>query len=320
MGGVYVPLTDTSALVRGQVPGGRAFWVGYGTNIQNGNGRSAARPYATLAEALTALGGKTNSGDVIYILPGHAETISAADYYSATGAASGFSIIGLGTGTMRPSFTWSAAGATWLIDTANVEIANCRFFMAGATGSTTALTVAAAMTVSAAGFRAVNNYFQIGVDGDQIITVGILTTAAADDLFFVGNFVEGATAAEITAAGTFLRLIGCDRAVVKGNYMAGALATDTDGLVETLTTLCNNLIFEDNTIYARGAGNTCAVDFGADLVNTGSIQRNTLVVDADGTAGTVVLTQHANSNFFLQDNFLINNNGERGLAIGTASV
>lgn len=271
--------------------------------------------------ALEALGGRTNKGDLIIVYPGHAETLSAADYMSSTGAASGFSIIGLGSGTQRPTFTWSAAASTWLFDTAGVELANCRLFLAGSTSSTTALTVAAAITVSAASCRVIGNYINFGVDGDQIVTLGIVTTAAGDDFDFMGNFCEGAVAAEITAAGTFLRLVGADRANIAHNYIVGALATDTDGLIEFLTTLSDRVQIRNNFIYACGSGNTCAIDAGADLVNTGFLDWNQLVVDADGTAQTVAFTVHANCNFALgQNNYMVSNNNERGLIVGTATT
>lgn len=261
---------------------------------------------------------RSGRGDYVIVLPGHTENISAADQMSSLVA--GTRIIGYGQGTARPTFTWTAAGSTFLFDVANVSIENCRLFLAGPHSASTALTVAAPITVSAAGCAIRGCQIFFGFDADQIVTVGITTTAAADDFVFENNQCIGEVAAEITAAGTFLRLVGADRAIIRGNYIAGALATDTDGLIETLTTLSSNIVVEDNFIYANGAGNTCAIDFGADLVNTGSIQRNLLVVDADGTAGSVVLTQHANSNLALLDNFLVNNNGERGLVIGTASV
>ncbi len=310
--------------VRGRA-GGRVFYVGATSLALVNEMRLAGQPvYPTLfgtTGALAGLGGRTTSGDVIYVLPGHTESVSAADMASDTGAASGFSIVGLGSGTMRPAFTWTAATATWLLDTENVEIANCRLFLAGATTSTTALTVAAPITASAAGCRLVNNYVNVGVDADQIVTVGITTTAAADDFVFDNNFVEGDPTAEITAAGTVLRLVGADRAKVTRNYMAAALATDTDGLIEFLTTASLNVLVHSNFVYANGSGNTCAIDAGAALANTGFLDFNQLVVDADGTAQTVAFTVSGTCNFALgQNNFMVSNNNERGLIVGTATT
>jgi len=305
---------------RTPIPGCRVIWVGSDVASRVPDAQYKATTLFGASGALAQLGARTNKGDIIYVLPGHTENVSAADMGSDQGAASGFSIIGLGVGSLRPAFSWSADAATWLLDTAGIEIANCVLNMAGDPSLTAARTTAAAMTVSGPSCRLVYNYINVGVDADQIVTLGIVTTAAADDFVFAYNTVEGAVAAEITATGTVLRLVGADRAVIKGNYMAAALATDTDGLIETLTTASTLLTIEDNFVYARGAGNTCAIDFGANLACSGVMRRNLLVVDADGTAETVVFTRHATNNMALLDNFLVNDNNERGLVIGTASA
>lgn len=306
---------------RGLCPGGRVLYVGNRTGTTAGNGKSPDRPYATLSEAVTQLATNLNgNGDCVYILPGHSENVDAADWMSELSTLAGLSICGLGTGTARGTFNWSVEAATLLLDTANLELANLNLFLATGRGTSTAATVAAPITVSAAGCRIVDCYINFGIDADQIVTVGITTTAAADDFEFLNNVCEGAVAAEVTAAGTFLRLVGADRAHIAWNFIAGALATDTDGLIETLTTLSDQLNIHDNFISAQGSGNTCAIDFGAALACTGRLERNLLVVDTDATAETVVFTRNAANNMALLDNFLVNNNNERGLVIGTASV
>lgn len=297
----------------------RVLYVGSIRGAAGVDGLTYNKPFATLAAALdSSKVDASDRGTLIVVQRGHTESISAADYFSATGSKKRITIVGEGEGIERPALTWTAATSTWLMDTDSVVLQNCRLFLAGANAAGSALTVAAPITVSGNGCAIKDCEMYFGFDADQIITVGI--TVTGDDFTFTGNRCFGAVAAEITAAGTFLRLTGADRAVIRNNYIAGALATDTDGLIETLTTLSSNIDITGNYIYACGAGNTCAIDAGADLVNTGRIMDNLLVVDADATAGTVVLTQHANSNFALLDNFLVNNNGERGLVIGTASV
>lgn len=323
VGGVpFVPGQPGNANIRGQVPGGKVYYVS-STTGSPGNGLSIDAPLTTVFGAngaVAKIANRTNSGDVIFVLPGHTESISSADHGSHWGTASGFSIVGLGTGTMRPTFTWTTATSTLLIDTANVEIANCRLLLAGSTTSTTALTVAAPITISAAGCRIVGNYIQWGVDADQIVGQAITTTAAADDLVFANNMCEAAAAAVVADTKTFLQLIGCDRAIIRNNFIVGGTTTITDGLIEGVTTASTNIVLEDNFIYNAGSGCKTAVDFGTALAHTGSVQRNTLVVDLDGATGAEVFTVHGTANFALLDNFLVNNNNERGLVIGTASV
>lgn len=301
--------------------GGQILWVGNRSGLPAGNGASSDRPLSALFGtngALARLNGTTNRGHVIFTLPGHAESVSAADAASATGAASTFAVVGLGRGTARPAFTWTAAAATWAIDTANVNFDNLQLNLAGPHAAGTAITVASALPVTAAGFGMRKCDVRCGFDVDQILTVGIYIQAP--DAIIEDNRFIGLAAAEITAAGTLIRLDAAHRTIIQRNWIEAALATDTDGLIETLDNASLSLDINNNFLYANGSGNTCAVDFGAALACTGRLQNNLMVVDADGTAQTVVFTRHATANMALQDNNLVNDNNERGLVIGTASA
>jgi len=296
---------------------GKAFYVGNRTGLPSSKGKDPDHPFASVAAALPWC--QDGRGDAIRILPGHVEAIDAADKWSNL-AATNVLVEGWGYGNQRPIIRWSAAGATLLMDKAGFVIRNCRLQMAGDPAATAALTVAAPLTMSAAGCGIAGCDWQVGVDADQIVTVAVTTTAAADDCFIEDNYIVGDPTAEITAAGTVIRLVGADRMKIRRNVISAALATDTDGLIESLTTASLDLDISDNYFNSSGSGSTCCLDFGAALACTGRLQRNLCKVDADGTAGTVVLTLHANDNFALLDNFLVNNKSERGLVIGTASV
>lgn len=299
---------------------GNILYVGNGTEgastRPSSNGKDPRHPFASVKLALA----KTiaNRGDVIRVLPGHVETVSAADGWADLVA--GTTIEGVGWGHQRGIIRWTAAAATILLNVAGVTLRNLRMEMAGDPAATTALTVAAPITVSAAGCRIAECDIDVGVDADQIVTVAITTTASGDDLVIEDNFIHGAAAAEITAAGTVIRLVGADRCVIRRNYISAALATDTDGLIETLTTASVDIDISDNYLYSSGAGSTCVLDFGAAVACRGRVKSNLLVVDADATAGTVVITVNAANNLALLDNFLVNDNNERGLVIGTASI
>lgn len=64
-------------------------------------------------------------GDIIFVKPGHAETITAASAITADIA--GVAIIGMGTGSARPTITWGAAAATIAGSAANVTWSNFRY-------------------------------------------------------------------------------------------------------------------------------------------------------------------------------------------------
>jgi len=71
----------------------------------------------------SAIGACTaNAGDVIFVMPGHTETIATAS--AITSDVAGVSIIGLGVGADRPTFTFSATASTWVISAASTKIKN----------------------------------------------------------------------------------------------------------------------------------------------------------------------------------------------------
>jgi len=296
-------------------PLGRDFYVLTSAQQAKLKGDLRTRSFTSVNDAFNAC--EANRGDKIFVAEGYTESISAADKWSNVKA--GVRVVGLGTGTNRPKFTWTLSTATILLDVANVVIENCQFELAGDPGSTTALTVAKGIDITGAGCGLVGNHFQVGVDADQIITLGILVNASK--VFIVGNTFIGATAAEITAAGTVIRLVAADQFTMLDNYLSAALATDTDGLIETLTTASLDINIQRNFWYSNGSGSTCGMDFGAALACTGFIDWNQIAVDADGTAQTVAFTVSGTANLVLgQNNFMVTNNNERGLIIGTATT
>lgn len=122
-------LTDLYDYLDSEIPlgmprGGKVFYVG---NLTGGGGSDSAGhgtfdlPYATVAYALTQC--TASRGDLILVKSGHAETLSAAAAIAC--ATAGVTILGLGRGGERPTFTWSTStAATWTVTAANVSILN----------------------------------------------------------------------------------------------------------------------------------------------------------------------------------------------------
>jgi hypothetical protein len=114
-----------------QVQPGEVFYVSNSTAIakggiagSNGNKGSYQQPFATLDYAVGRC--TAGRGDIILVMPGHAETISTATALALDVA--GVAIIGLGVGTSRPTFTLDTATTTTIPVSANgITIANCIF-------------------------------------------------------------------------------------------------------------------------------------------------------------------------------------------------
>lgn len=119
--------------------GGRATNIGTGniyyvdSNVGNttnvGTRPEWARSTIDSAVALCT----ANNGDVIVVLQGHAENLSAADGVDVDVA--GVAVIGLGDGTDAPELSYTLAAGEFVIGAANVTIYNLRFL--AATGSIT---------------------------------------------------------------------------------------------------------------------------------------------------------------------------------------
>jgi hypothetical protein len=102
---------------------GNVWWVS-STRGGNGNKGSLNRPFATIAYAMTRA--SASNGDVIMVMPYHAETISAAAGIAHNIA--GVSVIGLGTGPSRPTITLdTTANATYAITAADAYLENLVF-------------------------------------------------------------------------------------------------------------------------------------------------------------------------------------------------
>jgi hypothetical protein len=180
----------------------------YYVNSNDGDdGRAGQSKETAVATLDYAIGLTTaNQGDIIYVLPGHAETITSA----ITCDKAGVTIIGLGHGKKRPAFTCNAAIDTVTVTAANVKIQGLYFPASTLTGVTSRINVAAANC----GIE--DCLFLVGEHDTETITV----TADGDNLVvdnceFISNSAgEGDAAIEIEAA-------GCDGLVVKNCYFDG---------------------------------------------------------------------------------------------------
>ena len=292
---------------------GKVFYVGNRSGLPASNGADPLHPFSTLNGALAKC--TSGRGDVVKILPGHVESISSAD--QMTNLVADVTIEGVSDARGRkPILRWTAAGSTFLLDVAGVVLKNLRLQMAGDPSSSTALSVAAPMTISAASCSILDCEIQVGVDADQLATAAITTTAAADDLTIDGCVVFGAITSEVT---TVFQFVGADRLKFTNNHVMAALATDTDGLLQFATTASTNVVIKDNILHANGVGNTVCIQMSANLVNTGWIVRNFCRNMTDASVAWIITTG-TGVDVQLMDNYGVNNANERGLAIGTASA
>jgi hypothetical protein len=232
-----------------------------------GSGYSPEAPFATLAFAITQA--TASNDDVIVLLPGHSETLTAAG--AVTVSKAGLRIVGLGTGRVRPviNYTTSTA-ASFDITAANVRVENVVFKPLGIDA------VVAAVNVSAADAQFINCEFELANATNQAV-LGILTTASADRLLVQDCFFHGSTDAGTTAA---VCLVGGDSIRLLNNVFTGAYSSGV-GAIQQITTSTTNCIVRDNLVQNFTASCTKAMVFTAS--STGQISGNRMQI-LSGTA------------------------------------
>lgn len=198
-------------------------------------GRTPGIPFLTLDYAIGQMA--ANNGDIIYVMPGHSETKSATGSFFAADTA-GITIIGLGEGSDRPTFTFSHTGAAATISAANITLRNL-LFVAGIDSVTAPMTISAADTkLQGIEWRDTN---------DIEFVRCFITTAAADRLTLEGCKHNGYTGGN--ASLNFCRLVGVDTAVFRDCRILGKYDT---AIIEFHTTACTNIDIVDCAFLCTG--------------------------------------------------------------------
>lgn len=188
------------------------------------------QPYATIDFAIGQC--VASRGDVIVVLPGHAETVTVA----ITMDIAGVTLWGLGAGRNRPAITASGAIDACTVTAANCRIHNLRFV--GAAASVTAqINVAAAdLTVTkcvieqdAVPLVAVT----VAAGGNRLTIADCLFFATADGADFAIDFEAGVSTPSITGCTFNYSPLGIDTACIRANAQAVA-----GGLIENCRFIC----------------------------------------------------------------------------------
>lgn len=223
--------------------------------------------YSTIKLALA--GCLANRGDVILVMPGHTEAIANATDLAVNVA--GVSIIGLGSGNLRPTLTLGTAiTANIPVTGANTQIAN---LIIDGTGFDA---VTSMITVTAPGVKIRNNKL-ITANASNQVGVVLTTSALAIDFTFDSNDVVGTADAGTTNG---LQLVGGDDMKITNNNFYGAYTTSL-GPINQITTAGLRMIIANNTLINATASSTKAIVLVAG--STGTIRDNRIGI-LSGTA------------------------------------
>ena len=241
-----------------QAQPGQVFWVGNSTSsllpghigASNGNNGSFSAPFSTLAYALSRC--TAGRGDIIFVKPGHAETIADATTLALNVA--GVAIIGLGTGASRPTLTFSTANTANIpVTAANMSIQNILFvanFLAIASVFTaTGTATPTDFTVEKCEFRDASSVLNF-----VSIVTGNATANSLSGLVFDGNTISSLGT---TAATTAIKFgAAADRVSVRDNFGVWAILNDTAAMIAGGANNLTNLDFGRNKLTRPNTSST----------------------------------------------------------------
>lgn len=207
---------------------GKVFWVNNSSVLsdrQIGGANTGSgtfdKPFSTVAYAVTQC--VAGRGDIVFVKPSHAETISASTAWGAAGVA----IVGLGQGSNRPTFTFSATASQITIASKDMLLHNLLFI-------SSIDAVVAVMAVSAADVTLSDIEYR---EDTQVQCTDCIVTTAGATRFKVAGFKYrsfDATAGSVSG----IALVGVESADISGLDVVGLWSA---GFVDCRTTASTNV-------------------------------------------------------------------------------
>ncbi len=253
---------------------GKVLFVGNSTVPQpggmtgsDGNPGTYQQPLATLQKAID--NSVDARGDIIFVLPGHSETIATASALTVNKAA--LAIVGLGVGQHRPIFNLSAATSTINVTAQSCSLSNL-VLIAGA------LDISCITTTGAAGLTVSNCEFD---DSSSILNFKYLIDTSA-----VSNALND------------LRIEGCKLHGLSAT--AGTSVVKMDGTNAVLSIVDN--YFTHASTNGGGLMNIAA----GKVVTFAQIKRNviTLTAATDTATGLLIITDGTTNSGVISDNYV----------------
>lgn len=259
-------------------PGGRVAAYVRSTGAQDGEDHFAASGLlvTTLNEAFKRC--RSGHPDVVYVLSGHVESVSTADFFSELKAGTQIISAGRPGASNNPTLTWTATASTFLLDVANVTLAGFNLNFAGIDA------VVAPITVSAAGCSIIGNSITVA-EGTAGATTPITIAAGADDCIVAGNkMLQTGTQTEVN----IISVTGAvDNLEICHNKISCLLTSATGGIIQ-IGAAATNLDIHDNLFYNSVEDGVC-IRVADTFAATGWIYRNYgKTIDAGGTVANTL--------------------------------
>jgi len=267
-------------------PGGRIAAYVRSTGAQDGDDHFATSGLLVSTLQAGLLRCRSGQGDAVIVLPGHAENVSTADFF--TNLVAGTQIIGMAAArsNLMPTLTFTATAATFLLDVANVSLTGIKF----AVGIDALVSF---LTVSATGCRIESCVFQSGTSAALDMGTAIIVAAGGDELSVVNNTFAGTGTAvntnsiSVTGAVNGFTCLQNDFDV----QLSGATA----GVIE-FSAAATQFRVSRNNIVNRRATAAVAIRWSDTVALAGIVSENNLAFAADVTGATAALSAAGTTN------------------------
>lgn len=227
-----------------------------------GKGRTPDAPFATLDYAIGVC--TANQGDVIIVLPGHAETITGAAGVALDVA--GVSVLGVGQGRLRGKFTFTTA-------------------------------VGASFDISAANCRVEGLVFLNGIDAQTAMVNVTAADAAIRDCEFALTDLEATSTTQATLG--ILASDAADRLTLERLHLHGEPATGTTSAISYGA--CDNVVIRDCRITGN---HTTAGSIANTAAAVGGIIDGNFIVNQTADGNNMCIVLHASTNSLIANNRL----------------
>jgi hypothetical protein len=277
---------------------GNRFFVHSGTGTDGaGYGRSPEAPFATIDYAVAFC--TANKNDIIYVMPGHNEGITAAAAIDFDIA--GITVIGLGDGSLKPTIDFDAQAASVAIGADNVVLKNLRFRV-----SANAVTVGLQIEAAADSYILDGCEFGWAETATDEFTIAVEILAGCNDGLIQNCLFNAGAQAAVHA----IKLTGAsDNIIIRNNRFLGNHST---AMVGGITTLSTNLLIEKNLFYQGATEPAIELLTGT----TGIIRDNDIKTNLATMAASIV----ADACFLFRNYYNEDVNPGTGAVIGTASA
>ena len=244
---------------------GKVFWVNNSGVLPEGgiggsdsNDGTYLRPFGTIDGAI----GKctANRGDVIYVMPGHVETLTAASDVDFDVA--GVRCVGLGRGSKMARFDYTNAAGDVTIDADDVAIINMNFH-----ANVTSITIGLSVLAGATDSLVQDCLFDVETTTTDEFTIGINYGVGCDGFKVIDTKMDmglggAATGIKLVGATAGGDIKGC---TIVGDYSQANIAGITTASTE---------IYVDNCILLQGGpGGVGAVEVMEMLTGTTGVVR-----------------------------------------------